>query len=154
MMVGRPVQLQVEKDEAKPGDVILDVQGMTVHAKNSKKNAVHDVSFQVRAGEIVCIAGIDGNGQTELVYGLTGLEKTSAGKVTLCGKDISHASVHKRSQAGLSHIPRTGTSTAWCWTTPWKTTLCCSPSGNPGSSTWALSRGRSAQLCHEDHRAV
>ena len=105
MMVGRPVQLQVEKDEAKPGDVILDVQGMTVHAKNSKKNAVHDVSFQVRAGEIVCIAGIDGNGQTELVYGLTGLEKTSAGKVTLCGKDISHASVHKRSQAGLSHIP-------------------------------------------------
>ncbi len=105
MMVGRPVQLQVEKGEAHPGDVILDVQGMTVRAKNSKKNAVHDVSFQVRAGEIVCIAGIDGNGQTELVYGLTGLEKTSAGTITLCGQDISKASVHKRSQAGLSHIP-------------------------------------------------
>ena len=105
MMVGRPVQLQVQKDEAKPGDVILDVQGLTLHSKTSKKNAVHDVSFQVRAGEIVCIAGIDGNGQTELVYGLTGLEKASAGHVTLCGEDISHANVHKRSQAGMSHIP-------------------------------------------------
>jgi len=105
MMVGRPVQLQVQKDEAKPTDVILDVKGLTVHSKTSKKNAVHDVSFQVRAGEIVCIAGIDGNGQTELVYGLTGLEKPSAGHITLCGHDISKASIHKRSQAGLSHIP-------------------------------------------------
>ena len=105
MMVGRPVQLQVQKDEAKPADVILDVQGLTVASKTSKKMAVNNVSFQVRAGEIVCIAGIDGNGQSELVYGLTGLEKASAGTVTLCGQDISHASVKKRSQAGLSHIP-------------------------------------------------
>ena len=105
MMVGRPVQLQVQKDEAQPGDVILDVQGLTVPSKLSKKNAVNDVSFQVRAGEIVCIAGIDGNGQTELVYGLTGLEKASGGKITLCGKDISKASIQKRSEAGLSHIP-------------------------------------------------
>ena len=74
MMVGRPVQLQVQKEEAKPTDVILDVQGLTVASKTSKKNAVNNVSFQVRAGEIVCIAGIDGNGQTELVYGLSGLE--------------------------------------------------------------------------------
>jgi len=63
------------------------------------------VSFQVRAGEIVCIAGIDGNGQTELVYGLTGLEKASRGSITLCGKDISKASIQKRSAAGMSHIP-------------------------------------------------
>ena len=105
MMVGRPVQLQVQKDEAKPADVILDVKGLTVASKTSKKNAVNNVSFQVRAGEIVCIAGIDGNGQSELVYGLTGLEKASAGSVTLCGQDISHASVKKRSNAGLSHIP-------------------------------------------------
>ena len=105
MMVGRPVQLQVQKEEAKPAEVILDVQGMTMASRTSKKNAVNNVSFQVRAGEIVCIAGIDGNGQTELVYGLTGLEKTSGGHVTLCGQDISKASVHKRSQAGLSHIP-------------------------------------------------
>ena len=105
MMVGRPVQLQVQKDEAKPAEVILDVKGMTLPSRTSKKNAVNDVSFQVRAGEIVCLAGIDGNGQTELVYGLTGLEKTSHGQITLCGQDISKASIRKRSQAGISHIP-------------------------------------------------
>ena len=105
MMVGRPVQLQVQKDEAKPAEVILDVKGLTVASKTSKKNAVNDVSFQVRAGEIVCIAGIDGNGQSELVYGLTGLEKTTAGTVTLCGQDISRANVNKRSKTGMSHIP-------------------------------------------------
>ena len=105
MMVGRPVQLQVQKEEAKPADVILDVKHMSVPSRNGKKNAVSDVSFQVRAGEIVCIAGIDGNGQSELVYGLTGLEKTSQGQITLCGKDISKASIRKRSDAGISHIP-------------------------------------------------
>ena len=73
MMVGRPVQLQVEKTPAQPGDVVLDVKGLTVPSKLHKNNAVKDVSFQVRKGEIVCIAGIDGNGQSELVYGLTGL---------------------------------------------------------------------------------
>ena len=105
MMVGRPVQLEVQKEPAQPGDVILDVKNLTVASKTSKKNAVNDISFQVRAGEIVCIAGIDGNGQTEMVYGLTGLEKTSVGHITLCGKDISKASIFKRSQAGISHIP-------------------------------------------------
>ena len=104
-MVGRPVQLQVEKEDAKPGEVVLDVQELTVPSKLHKNNAVKDVSFRVRAGEIVCIAGIDGNGQTELVYGLTGLEKTSRGKITLCGQDISKCSIHKRNQAGISHIP-------------------------------------------------
>ena len=105
MMVGRPVQLEVQKEPAKPGEVILDVRGLTVASKTSKKNAVNNVSFRAHAGEILCIAGIDGNGQTELVYGLTGLEKASAGKVTLCGQDISRASIYKRNQAGLSHIP-------------------------------------------------
>jgi simple sugar transport system ATP-binding protein len=105
MMVGRPVQLQVQKCEAIPGDVILAVEGLTVPSKTSKKDAVKDVSFQVRAGEIVCIAGIDGNGQSELVYGITGLEKASKGNLTLCGKDISKASIHGRNVAGMSHIP-------------------------------------------------
>ena len=105
MMVGRPVQLQVAKEEAKPGEVVLDVKNVTVPSKLHKNNAVKDVSFQVRAGEIVCIAGIDGNGQTELVYGLSGLEKISKGKITLCGQDISKYSIHKRNQAGISHIP-------------------------------------------------
>jgi simple sugar transport system ATP-binding protein len=63
------------------------------------------VSFQVRAGEIVCIAGIDGNGQTELVHGLTGLEKTAGGMIRLCGKDVSKSSIRRRSDAGMSHIP-------------------------------------------------
>ena len=105
MMVGRPVQLQVEKGEAKPGEPILEVKGLTVPAVTGKKDAVKDVSFTVHAGEIVCIAGIDGNGQSELVYGITGLEKASAGTITLCGKDISKATIHKRNAAGISHIP-------------------------------------------------
>ncbi len=104
MMVGRPVQLEVHKDPAKPSDVILDVENLCVPSKLHHNDAVHNVSFQARAGEIVCIAGIDGNGQTELVYGLTGLEKASSGTVTLCGEDISSASVHKR-LSNMSHIP-------------------------------------------------
>jgi simple sugar transport system ATP-binding protein len=105
MMVGRPVQLEVDKSEAVPSDTILEVKNLTVPSKIGNKNAVSNVSFNVRAGEIVCIAGIDGNGQSELVYGLTGLEKATAGTVTLCGKDISKASIRKRSNAGMSHIP-------------------------------------------------
>ena len=105
MMVGRPVQLQVQKTEAHPGETVLQVENLTVASKLHKNNAVKNVSFQVRSGEIVCIAGIDGNGQTELVYGLTGLEKASKGKITLMGRDISKCSIRKRSQAGISHIP-------------------------------------------------
>ncbi len=104
MMVGRPVQLEVSKDEAKPGDVVLDVQGLCIPSHLYKRNAVNDVSFQVRAGEILCIAGIDGNGQTELIHGLTGLDKASAGKITLCGEDISRASISGRGK-NMSHIP-------------------------------------------------
>ena len=105
MMVGRPVQLQVEKENANPGEVVLEVKGLTVPSKLSKKDAVKNVSFDVRAGEILCIAGIDGNGQTELIYGLTGLEKASKGHIALCGKDISKCSIAKRNAAGISHIP-------------------------------------------------
>ena len=105
MMVGRPVQLQVEKKDANPGDVVLEVEKLTVPSKLHKNDAVKQVSFQVRAGEIVCIAGIDGNGQTELIHGLTGLEKTIGCAIRLCGKDISKASIRHRSDAGMSHIP-------------------------------------------------
>ena len=104
MMVGRPVQLEVSKGEAKPGDVVLDVQGLCIPSHLYKRNAVNDVSFKVHAGEILCIAGIDGNGQTELIHGLTGLDKASAGKITLCGEDISKASIIGRNK-NLSHIP-------------------------------------------------
>ena len=105
MMVGRDVQLEVEKAPAKPGEVILDVQDVTIPSSTHKKNAVKDVTFQVRAGEIVCLAGIEGNGQTEFVYGLTGLEKVSGGRISFCGKDITHASIRERSKDGMSHIP-------------------------------------------------
>ena len=105
MMVGRDVEFAVHKDERKPGEVILDVEGLTVASKVHHNDAVKNVSFRVRAGEIVCIAGIDGNGQTELVYGLTGLEPLKAGKITLCGNDITRASIRSRNTHGMSHIP-------------------------------------------------
>ena len=105
MMVGRDVEFVVHKDPAKPTDVVLDVQGLTVASRMHKNNAVKNVSFQVRRGEIVCIAGIDGNGQTELVYGLTGLEPLSGGKITMCGQDITNLSIRKKSLLGMSHIP-------------------------------------------------
>ena len=105
MMVGRDVKVKVDKEDAQPTEVVLDVHGMSVASKRHKKNAVNDVTFQVRRGEIVCIAGIDGNGQTELVYGLSGLEPLSAGTITMCGKDITKMPIRKRSILGMSHIP-------------------------------------------------
>ncbi len=104
MMVGRPVQLEVVKGPAQPGETVLEVRDMSVYSHAHKKEAVHQVSFDVRAGEILCIAGIDGNGQTELIHGLTGLEKISGGSVRLCGRDITHAPIRSRSE-NMSHIP-------------------------------------------------
>ena len=104
MMVGRPVQLEVVKDEAKPTDEVLRVEHFSVPSRVHKRSAVDDVSFSVRKGEIVCVAGIDGNGQSELIYGLTGLDKSSGGKITLCGEDITHASIAHRGK-NMSHIP-------------------------------------------------
>ena len=105
MMVGRDVNFAVEKKECEPGEVVLDVQNMTVASRRHKNNAVNNVSLQVHRGEIVCIAGIDGNGQTEFVYGLTGLEPLKEGKVILNGEDITHSSIRERSKKGMSHIP-------------------------------------------------
>ncbi len=105
MMVGRDVSFTTEKKESRPGAVILEVRGVTVPSKLHKKNAVNDVSFEVREGEVVCLAGIEGNGQTELIQALTGLEKMSAGRVTLNGKDITNVSIRERSNTSMSHIP-------------------------------------------------
>ncbi len=104
MMVGRPVQLEVQKAPAKPGAVVLNVENLCVPSHLHKRNAVNNVSFSVREGEIVCIAGIDGNGQSEFVYGLTGLDKCSGGSITLCGKEISKATIRQRGE-NMSHIP-------------------------------------------------
>ena len=105
MMVGRNVSFHVEKAPAKPGGVVLEVENMTVASKVHKNNAVKNVSLKVRRGEIVCIAGIDGNGQTEFVHGLTGLEPLVSGKITLDGEDITKATIRQRSLKGMSHIP-------------------------------------------------
>ena len=107
MMVGRKVNLTVEKTEAKPADVVLEVEHLTVKAKKEghTKNLVNDVNFKVRKGEIVCIAGIDGNGQTELVHAITGLDNISEGKVILNGEDVTKKSIRYKNTHGMSHIP-------------------------------------------------
>ena len=106
MMVGRDVNFVVEKKPSQPGDVVLDIKGMTVASKRHKNNAVNGVSMQVRRGEIVCIAGIDGTGQTEFVYGLSGLEPLKEGAISINGTDISTMPIRKRlALMGMSHIP-------------------------------------------------
>lgn len=105
MMVGHKINFKIDKTDAHPGEVILDVHHLSMDKKGTDKKAVNDVSFKVREGEIVCIAGIDGNGQSELVYGLTGLAPITEGKIILNGKDITKCSVRKRNLSGMAHIP-------------------------------------------------
>ena len=105
LMVGRNVNFHVEKKPEKLGDVVLEIDNMTVASKTHKNNAVKNVSLKVRAGEIVCIAGIDGNGQSEFVHGLTGLEPLVSGTIKLKGVDITKAPIRKRNTSGMSHIP-------------------------------------------------
>ncbi len=104
MMVGRDVELVVQKKPAEPKEPILEISGMTVASKSHGNNAVKNVSLKVRAGEIVCIAGIDGNGQTEFVYGLSGLEPLVSGSIKVCGQELAKESIRNRSKL-LSHIP-------------------------------------------------
>ena len=105
LMVGRDVQLKLQKDAREPGKTVLKVEDLTVPAKIGKRDAVKNASLEVREGEIVCLAGIEGNGQTEFVYAITGLEKPSSGKVTMNGVDITKFSIRERSKHGVSHIP-------------------------------------------------
>ena len=105
MMVGRNVNFHVDKPEVTPGKVILDIRNMSVKSHSHPGDAVKNVSLQVREGEIVCIAGIDGNGQTEFVYGLSGLEPLSSGSISLSGKDLTKTVIRQRSILGMSHIP-------------------------------------------------
>lgn len=107
MMVGRKVSLIVEKDKANPKDIILSVKNINVKSihNNSEKNVVKNVSFDVHSGEIVCIAGIDGNGQSELIYALTGLMEMSSGSIYLNGKDITNLSIRNKTLSGIGHIP-------------------------------------------------
>lgn len=105
MMVGREVQLQVKKGEAHLGERVLSIENLTVPSKSHKNNAVKKVNLHVHRGEIVCVAGIEGNGQTEFVLALTGLEKPSEGRILFKDIDITKASIRERSKIGMSHIP-------------------------------------------------
>jgi len=104
MMVGRQVKFRIDKVDAKPGDVVLKIDDLTV--KNAKGfAAVRGLSLEVRSGEIVGVAGVDGNGQAELIQAITGLVKPESGRVVLKGKDITNASIRERIKLGVGHVP-------------------------------------------------
>jgi simple sugar transport system ATP-binding protein len=104
LMVGRDVVLRVEKAPAQPGEPLLVVEDLTVLDERGLE-AVRGASFEVKAGEIVGLAGVDGNGQTELIDALTGLRKPSGGRITVGGKDMTTASARECLDTGIGHIP-------------------------------------------------
>ena len=104
MMVGRPVSFVVEKEKREPGEVMLEVKDLNVR-NNKGVFGVKDFSLAIRSGEIVGIAGVDGNGQTELVEAITGLRKIESGSVLFKGEDITGLSIKDRNDRGLGHIP-------------------------------------------------
>ena len=104
MMVGREVSFKVNKKPAKPGEVVLDIKNLSV--KNNKKVlGLKDFSIDVRAGEIVGIAGVEGNGQSELIEAITGLRKSESGTINFKNKDINRESIRNRINSGIAHIP-------------------------------------------------
>ncbi|HEY0427968.1 MAG TPA: ABC transporter ATP-binding protein [Pyrinomonadaceae bacterium] len=103
MIVGRDVLLRVEKTDANPADNVLNVQNLVVSGKHGA--AVADISFNVRAGEIVGIAGIEGNGQTELIEAIAGLIAPASGVIAFSGADITATGARKRKELGIGHIP-------------------------------------------------
>jgi simple sugar transport system ATP-binding protein len=103
-MVGREVLLRVDRPPANPGDVLLAVENL--HARDDRGiEKVRGVSFEVRAGEIVGIAGVDGNGQTELIEAITGLRKIDSGSILVAGKPLKNADARTMLDAGVGHIP-------------------------------------------------
>ncbi len=104
MMVGRAVKFRIDKAEAKPGAIVLKIEGLTVRGSKGH-DAVRGLDLEVRAGEIVGIAGVDGNGQAELIEAITGLTKPSSGRVLLKGKDVTDSSIRERIRWGIGHVP-------------------------------------------------
>jgi simple sugar transport system ATP-binding protein len=104
LMVGRDVLLRVEKAEAKPGPPVLEVEDLHVRDERGLE-AVNGVSLEVRGGEIVAIAGVDGNGQLELVQAIAGLRVPESGRVSIAGRDVSGLGVRATTEAGVAHIP-------------------------------------------------
>ena len=105
MMVGRKVQFTVDKKDITPGETIFEVKNLSMKTKGSTKNTLNKISFKVRKNEIVCIAGIDGNGQSELVYALTGIRHFDQGQILVHGEDWTKKSIRYRNSHGMSHIP-------------------------------------------------
>lgn len=105
MMVGRKVQFTVDKKDITPGETIFEVKNLSMKTKGSTKNTLNKISFKVRKNEIVCIAGIDGNGQSELVYALTGIRHFDEGQILVHGEDWTKKSIRYRNSHGMSHIP-------------------------------------------------
>ncbi len=104
MMVGRAIKFDIDKAPAKIGDTVLELQSLTV--RNSRGvQAVKNLSFSVRSGEILGLAGVDGNGQSELIYAITGMTPVESGTILLKGRDISALSIKERVSAGIGHIP-------------------------------------------------
>ena len=126
MMVGRKVILQVNKQEKQPGAPVLEVENLTVKSEGSKKNKVHDLCLKVCDGEIVCIAGVDGNGQSELMYALSGLIPADSGTIKLRGSE-RNAQIDTLPQHAWAfpYSRRPGTNTGWCSTIRWAKTWCC-----------------------------
>jgi simple sugar transport system ATP-binding protein len=104
MMVGRPVVFRVEKKPANPGDIVLSVRDLEVQDKRGVL-AVRGIDIDVRAGEIFGIAGVEGNGQTELIEAIAGLLKPKSGKILLSGDDITGKNPREVRESGISHIP-------------------------------------------------
>jgi simple sugar transport system ATP-binding protein len=104
LMVGREVQLVVDRGDSHPGEPVLDVDKLTVHNDRGRE-VVHEVDFEVRAGEIFGIAGVAGNGQDELVEAITGLRRPSSGKIELLGRDITNADTRNVHELGVAFVP-------------------------------------------------
>src|SRR5690242_14452460 len=106
MMVGRDVLLRVEKPPAKPGPTVLSVRDLSITATDGTRR-LDRIAFEVRAGEIVGVAGVEGNGQTELIEALAGLLPASqlSGTVSFGGRDIARLDARRRREAGIAHVP-------------------------------------------------
>ncbi|TKC18718.1 ABC transporter ATP-binding protein [Robertmurraya kyonggiensis] len=104
LMVGREVHFKVDKQEAQPTDVVLEVKDLVV-IDSRNIPVVEELNLEVKAGEILGIAGVDGNGQTELIEGITGLRKIKSGSVKINGKETAHLSTRKITETGVGHIP-------------------------------------------------
>lgn len=105
MMVGRDVNFTVEKQVFKPSETVLKVENLSYLKKGVKKKILSNINFEVKRGEIVSLAGIEGNGQSELIYALTGMVNGYTGKITLKNKDITNSSIRQRNLLGMAHIP-------------------------------------------------